>query len=388
VRPAVETVPTAQDDYLARYPWLGFDGRWGERQSSFFNGPTGPNDKTQWTRPFTWAEESWRERSFTVPASGALGTTATDFFCGAIEWGSLQLRDVKANPGTAALTIGGLGVLLLWGLSRTVWEPTAPLPAARRRRWGQLLSASARIYGGRPRVFLGIGLLFVPLGILITLVQFLVFRVSTLDALVDEAGERNAFVDALAFGLGLLFTLVGFAIMQAATARALVEIDAGRPVTALTAYRGVLPRLRTLVAALVILVVAEIVLTLTVVLVPVAVFLLVRWSLLGVVEGVEGGSALGVLRRSAELARGHWWRTASILLVVVVALLLGPAVGVLVLVFTGTAFDLVNLIAALVYVAALPFAAVVTTYLYLDLRERHEAAAAEEPGPGEALSPS
>jgi hypothetical protein len=41
-----------------------------------------------------------------------------------------------------------------------------------------------------------------------------------------------------------------------------------------------------------------------------------------------------------------------------------------------------------VYVAALPFAAVVTTYLYLDLRERHEAAAAEEPGPGEALSPS
>ena len=323
-----------------------------------------------------------------VPASGAIGTTATDFFCDVVERGSLWLRDIKANPEIAALVIGGLGVLLLWGLSRTVWQPVAPLPAARRRRWGQLLSASGRIYGRRPRVFLGIGLLFIPLGLLITLVQFLVFRVSTLDALVDEAGERNAFVNALALGLGLVFTLVGFAVVQAATARALVDIDAGRPTTALTAYRAVLPRLATLVGALVILVAVALILSVTVVLVPVAAFLLVRWSLLAIVEGLEGGSALGVLRRSADLARGHWWRAASILLVAVGFLLLGPAVGVLVLLFTGAAFDLVNLIAALVYVAALPFAAVVTTYLYLDLRERQEAAAAEDPGSGEALSPT
>ena len=45
------------------------------------------------------------------------------------------------------------------------------------------------------------------------------------------------------------------------------------------------------------------------------------------------------------------------------------------LLFTGAAFDLVNLIAALVYVAALPFAAVVTAYLYFDLRARREEAA-------------
>jgi hypothetical protein len=375
VRPVVATVPTDRADYLARYPWLGFDGHWGEKQSSFFNGPTGPNDKTQWTEPFTWAEERWRERSFTVPASGAIGTTATDFFCGAIEQGSLWLRDIRTNPGIAALVIGGLGVLLLWGLSRTAWEPTAPLPAARRRRWGQLLSASARLYGRRPRLFLGIGLLFVPIGLLITLVQFLVFRVSTLDALVDEAGERNALVDALAFGLGLLFTLVGFAILQAATARAVSELDAGRRVTAFSAYREVAPRLGVLVLAFVIVAAVTVVLSLSVVLVPVAAFLLVRWSLLGAVVGLEGGTAVSALRRSAALARGHWWRTASILLVLVVALLLGPVVGGFVLVFTGAAFDLVNMIAALVYVAALPFAAVVSTYLYFDLRERQEAAA-------------
>jgi hypothetical protein len=106
----------------------------------------------------------------------------------------------------------------------------------------------------------------------------------------------------------------------------------------------------------------------------------VRWALLAVVVGVEGGdSALAVLGRCAALARGNWWRMASIVLGVTgAALLAGPAVGVLVLLFTGAAFDLVNVIAALVYVAALPFAAVAMTYLYFDLRDRHESATVGE----------
>ena len=37
--------PPTRADYLRAYPWLGFDGRWGEQQRSFFNGPTAPNDE-------------------------------------------------------------------------------------------------------------------------------------------------------------------------------------------------------------------------------------------------------------------------------------------------------------------------------------------------------
>ena len=84
------------------------------------------------------------------------------------------------------------------------------------------------------------------------------------------------------------------------------------------------------------------------------------------------------------MTRRHWWRTATVVFGISgVALLLGPAVGVLTLLFTGAAFDLVNLIAALVYVAALPFAAIVTAYLYFDLAARQEAAEAQEPEPEE-----
>ena len=373
VRPAVETVPSDPADYLRAYPWLGFEGRWGEKQRSFFNGPTGPNLKTQWTQPITWSQESWRDKSFDVPAGGAIGTQATDLFCGSVEFGSEVLRQVKVNPGVSIAVIGGLAVLLMWALSRTRWEPVSPLRLGRRRAWGQMLSASGRMLTRNPRVFLGIGLLFIPLGLLITFLQWLVFQVAFLAPLVDEAGERNAFVDALVFGLGLAFTVLGFAVVQAATARAMVEIDAGRPVTALSAYRSVVPRLRSLIPALIALAVVQILLNLTVVLLPVAVFILVRWSMIGVVAAVEGGTPISLLRRSAAIARGNWWRVASVALgVTAVALLLGPAVGIIVLLVSGAAFDLVNLIAALVYVTALPFAAMAMSYLYYDLRVRHE----------------
>ena len=83
---------------------------------------------------------------------------------------------------------------------------------------------------------------------------------------------------------------------------------------------------------------------------------------------MEHGSGLAALGRSGAVTRGHWWRTATVVLGISgLALLAGPAVGVLTLLFTGAAFDLVNLIAAAVYVVALPFAAIVTTYLYFDL---------------------
>jgi hypothetical protein len=155
-------------------------------------------------------------------------------------------------------------------------------------------------------------------------------------------------------------------------------------VTALRAYRLIAPSLGGLLLALIVVVPVQLVLDLTVVLIPVALFLLVRWSLLGVVLGVEHGSGLAALGRSGAVTRGYWWRTATVVLGISgLALLAGPAVGVLTLLFTGAAFDLVNLIAALVYVAALPFAAIVTTYLYFDLSARQEAAAVEEASGGE-----
>jgi hypothetical protein len=273
-------------------------------------------------------------------------------------------------------------ILLMWACSRTEWASTEA-GVARRRTWGQIVTAAARSLRCDPRVYLAIGTVFVPLGALAALLQWLLFA-SPLDSLVREAGERNAFVAAIAIVLGVAVALLGFVLVQAATAHVLVELDAGRTVTAVSAYRTVLHRLRPLVTALAASAAAQVALDVTIVLIPVGFYLLVRWSLMGVIVGVEPRSDPGVLRRSAALTGRAFLRTASVTIGVTgAALLAGPLLGVLLLVTTGVSFALVNVIAALVYVVALPFVALVATYLYFDLRERRQPAPAGIPAPVE-----
>ena len=66
LRPAVRTIPSDPQAASDAFPWITFEGRWGELQKAFFNGPTGPNLKDQWTAPIEWAE-GWRDRSYGVP---------------------------------------------------------------------------------------------------------------------------------------------------------------------------------------------------------------------------------------------------------------------------------------------------------------------------------
>lgn len=100
------------------------------------------------------------------------------------------------------------------------------------------------------------------------------------------------------------------------------------------------------------------------------------WSLLAQAVALEDETTTGSLRRSSRLVRGQWWRTASLTVFVTgVALLLGPFVGALLLSATTASFDVVNLVSDLVYVVALPFAAIATTYLYFDLLSRKEGVA-------------
>ena len=65
-----KTIPSEPAAAAKAYPWITFEGRWGELQPAFYNGPTGPNLKTQWTEPITWSED-WRTRSYAVPTGGS-----------------------------------------------------------------------------------------------------------------------------------------------------------------------------------------------------------------------------------------------------------------------------------------------------------------------------
>jgi hypothetical protein len=387
IRPVVAAVPSAVQAYLAEYPWLEFPGRWGEKQPNIFNGPTGPNQKAQWTKPITWAEQSWRDQSFAVPAGGTFGTTATDFFCGAIATGSSLLTRFTENPAPILLAIGGLVVLLLWAASRTHWEPSTPLRLARRRAWGQLVSATGRLYTGHFLTFVGIGLLFVPIGLVITGLQAVLFRISVFEPLVESAGESNAFVASLALGLGILLSFLGIVIVQTVTALAMARIDHAERARPSFLYRESPRRVWTVIKALLIVAAVVVVLNLSVVGIPVAIWLVVRWGLMAPLIALEGAGPLDALRRSARLVKGHWWKAGSITVCTTgFALILGPVVGALLLLASDASFDIVNMVAAVIYVFLMPFAAIATTYLYFDLRVRDELA--PQAVPADAVLPA
>ena len=369
VRPEVDVVPTRKADYMRGYPWLGFEGHWGEDHSGFYNGPTGPSTKLQWRHPITWATKDWRDKSFTVPIGTFAGGGATGFFCNVVGTGSSLLTALAGNPSPVLIVCFVIIALLIWLVSRTTWRPSAPLRIERRRPWGCIVASSRRMYFSHLRLFLGIGLIFLPLGALVTGLQYLTFQAGGLSGLVAAAGRRNAAVDLLVIGLGLLVMVFALAIVQSATALAMVELDEGRPITALGAYRKALPTLPSLLTAVLLIVVAFLLISLTAFGTLLGFYLAVRWSMLAQVHALEKISGFAALRRSAQLVRGNWWRAASLILfVTVVALVLGPLCGTLLLFATNQSFDFINFAASVIDALVVPFAAIATTYLYFDLR--------------------
>jgi hypothetical protein len=370
LNPRVETIPSDARAAAAAYPWIAFEGRWGELQEAFFNGPTGPNLKRQWTEPITWSED-WRDESYAVPAAGLFGTGSTDFFCSAVATGSRALAQLLRDPGATLLVLAAILAVVVFAIVRATWTPVAPLRIARRRSWGQVLSASARMYLKRPLLMLGLGVLLIPLTFVITLLQWLL--VSGLDFAGSASGEATSIFAFLAVVVGAALTLLGLGLVQAATACALVEVDADRPVGPVDAYRLALRRIGPLLGAIALFVLAWVVLTTTVVLIPVAIWLAVRWALAAPVVELEDRRPYEALRRSAALVRGRWLRVGSLVGVsAALAIFTGPLLGAILIILTDTPFALLNIVAGVVYALAMPYVALVTSYVYFDARTRVE----------------
>jgi hypothetical protein len=371
VRPAVVTLPTDAAAARSRYPWIAFEGRWGELHPAFFNGPEGPNLKDQWTHPITWAE-GWRSTSYTVPGGTVFGPGATGFFCGAVGHVSRSIVQLVANPVAFTLALAGLVLVGLFLLSRTRWCPTAPLHLARRRAWGQTLAASARMYVARLPLFVGLGVLFVPIGLIISLLQWLLLHATSV--LGVEAGRGSSGASAfVALALGTTFTLLGLGLVQGAAARALVELDGERRVGPLQAYRLSFARAGRLFGALLVAVAVVSLFASSLYLLPVAIWLAGRWAIVVPVVELEDVGALAALRRSRRLVSGRWLKVTS--LVVAgggLALVLGPLIGALLILATSAPFWLVNVVAGAIYAVTMPFVAITTAYVYFDCRVRDE----------------
>jgi hypothetical protein len=371
LRPVVATIPSDTAQARKQFPWIAYEGRWGELQPSFFNGPTGPNLKTQWTEPITWSQD-WRDRSFSVPTASVFGTTATDFFCRAIGGGSSALVRLVHRPALFTLIAAGVVLLLIYLLSRTSWRPAVPLRLARRRAWGQTLGAASRMYVAELPLVLGIGVVFIPVSLLVVLLQALLLHGTSVLGL-ESGAEGSSLLSFIAIAIGTALTLLGLGLVQAATSRALVEVDAGRPIGPLHAYWLARDSIRPLLGALFVAALVVSLLASSIYLLPLAIWLAGRWALIVPSIELEELSALAGLRRSGRLVRGKWFKVTSLIVVGgALALVIGPLVGVTLILTTGAPFWLVNLVAGVVYALTMPLVAITTVYLYFDRRAAFE----------------
>lgn len=297
LRPEVEVLPHAASSADDEHAWLAFTGRWGERGSGPFNGPTGPNTKPQWDRPIDW-QQDLRPASVEIRGGDEANGTILDTFCNVVDFGSNQLRAVQVSP-VRQIFVVGLGALALRFLVRsTVWTSTPATPLRRRRHIGQIMRASLASYVNSHGAVLAIALGYLPLAIIVAVI-----------------GSATSFVTAQSFaGLFSAVMVPVVTAMIAAYWHLRSEGDERSLVHAFQLVRRRLPKilLASLLAAAIV-----VALALTIVGIPFAIRQLVRYQFVVPVvttESTHGGAAL---RRSSELvpatgggrhSRWHLWR--------------------------------------------------------------------------------
>jgi len=348
----------------SRYRWLDYEGRWGQFEKGFNNGPTGPALKDRWLAPLTWMEEI-RSTSPRLPAGSVAGPTVTKSFCGVVEGVTSVLNHTQDTPWVLPLILLAVFALLALIAWRTRWLPLDLDTPRRARAFGQLLFASAGLYWRHWRVFAPIGLLAIPVvGGFNALTWLLTGDPGR--RLDDETGFSGLHV-----ALGEILSGIGGPIASALVAAvaivALREVNEGGGASFGGACRGMWERFRRVVGTQLLATAGVILMALTVVGLPFAIWKYVGWMFIQQQVLFEDRAPREAIRASSELVRGRWLYTVRVAVVfAVIGIVTGPMLG-FALIFADISLLLINIIGAVVFALLVPYIAIGQTLLYFDL---------------------
>jgi hypothetical protein len=381
IDPAVVVLPDRVDDPDDPLAWLSYGGRWGERQSGAFNGPTGPAAKARWLEPAPWFD-GLRDTSVVIPVGDSAAASVIDVFCGTVERGSRAVVTFTTSPTQLLITVGALALVVRFLVRRTDWDRVAPEPIVRRRRAGQILRAAIREYARNPFVFLLIGAVYLPALVVTGAMTALVQSIPFVSAILGLAGKASGTSLFLSLFVGSFANVAAFVVVNAVVAVYLRDERRGLP-AAHDALRAAWDRRRELVGAFGRSFIIVFALLASFVGAPWGVRQLVRYQFVGQAVMYEGRDGAAALARSSDLVRGRWFHTA------VVAGALNAAVGVsalvvaliLLVVASGVPLWLFSILVSVVYAVLLPLAAIAMTLLYGDVVAEQEGAERAEPVP-------
>jgi hypothetical protein len=349
------------------FAWTSYYGRWGEREKGFNNGPTGPQTKTQWRQPFGWMEKQ-RTTSPRLPGGTIAGPQVTKAFCGAVAAASELINLDAESPAAAAATVIVLAVLIILFVGFTRWRPVEIDNLRRRRAFGQILRAARQFYGRHWKVLLPVALAAL---VLIGVTNLLAGLITESSPQKGDTGLNLAWADMLE----QFIRPVAQALVAAIAIVVAREAIRHKEVGFLQAVRGVKARFWRVVGAQLLATIGVLLLALTVIGLPFAIWKLVGWAFVQEEVIFTDKSFRESFRASSELVRGRWFRTAR---VIVIFYVIGIAAGPLLtfaLIFTALPLFWINVIGSLVFALLIPFTALGGTFLYFDLSVREE----EEP---------
>jgi hypothetical protein len=348
------------------FAWTDYYGRWGEKEKGFNNGPTGPQTKTVWREPFAWMAAQ-RTTSPRLPGGTLAGPQVTKAFCGAVAAASELINlDAQSPPAAAATVIVILALIVLFvGVTR--WRPVDIDTLRRRRALGQIIRAARQFYGRHWRVLLPVALAAL---VIIGCANSLAGLISETSS-HDGSGLHLAWADLIEQFVRPVAQALAAAIAIVVAREAIRHRDVGFR----QALRGMRERFWRVVGAQLLATLGVLLLALTVIGLPWAIWKLVGWSFVQQEVLFTDKGFRESFRASSELVRGRWFRTARVIAIFYV---LGVAAGPLLtfaLIFTALPLIWINLIGSLVFALLLPFVALGETFLYFDLGVREE----EEP---------
>jgi hypothetical protein len=350
----------------SRFQWLSYKGRWGQKEKSYNNGPTGPNTKTQWLEPFSWAADV-RSTSPQLPGGFVLGPTVTGAFCGTVASLS-SFVNLEAQTRFGAIAMGVVLLLLIAvPAALTRWRPVALVPLRQQRAFGQLLRAARQLYGRHWRPLVLIGLTSIPiLGV-----------VKGLEWLVLVVTGGGSFGNGVSNTIGSVAEPIGFAVVAAVVITFMRELESGQPPGFVAAYRGMLERFWQVVLGQIAASLLVLLLALTIIGIPIAIWKYIAWQFVQQEILFADKPIREAFRGSSGIVRGNWWRTVRVAgFLWLISVVTGPVLG-FALIFTALPLVWINVLGSLVFALLVPYVAIGRTLLYFDLAVRQERAATE-----------
>jgi hypothetical protein len=349
----------------APFQWLTYDGRWGQKEKAFNNGPTGPNTKTQWLQPFTWIENV-RQTSPKLPGGSLLGPGVASAFCGTVATVTSYLNYQASKPLGAILI--GLAALLIVGVPPflTRWRPIDLARLRQPRTFGQIVRAARQLYGRHWRVLVPIGLLSIPIIGGIHGLEALVKLVTGSSNLIPEV-HSNSLDFQISSSVSAIGRPLGFAVVAAVVISFMRLLERGEPATFVAAWRGMASRFWRVVGGQLLVNLTLLLLAVTVIGLPIAVWKFIGWQFVQQEILFEDKPIRDAFRGSSRLVHNRWWHTVRVAgFFWLLSVITGPVLLVA-LIFTNLSLTWIDILGAIVFALMLPYVAVGRTLLYFDL---------------------